>query len=345
MEMDEATRARYEVWKRKKIRKQMIRLLIMLTILVILILGLRQLFRSNEVDEATHLIEETRLGTDFSSGSLGVGTRPKRSLSRRLSVMQDELEVILDEMVSEMQGIVGLSYYCLTTDRHIQINGNELFFSASTIKLPTHMMIAESVQDGTLSWDQILTVEQSDWLDGSGVLQHRIDIGYEMTLYEVMSYSITYSDNIAHRMLTRTLIPGFQHDEYGLDNNDWQLTTTIFNRYLSGRRPTGRMELSPNQLTEIYRVLYRGQDQIEGYGIILQYMMNSLWTDRFATPLLEGIVAHTPGWRYPESHDSGIFFTETPYILVVMTSGLYFYAPDFLTEVSELVFTFHNDHR
>ena len=248
------------------------------------------------------------------------------------------VETTLRSMVAGRSNI-GISYLCLTTGRHISINGNRNFNAASTIKLPTHMLVAEAVRDGRLSWSQRLTVTQADWLGGSGVLQHRVRVGQQLTLYEVMRHSIVYSDNLAHRMLTRTVIPGFVHDPTGLDNSRRQLTNAIFARYLPGQSVAGRSVITPNQLTEVLRVLYQDRSAISGYGTIINYMRNSSWNNRFNTNLARRHVAHTPGWTGTYSHDSGIFFTDYPYVLVVMTTGVG--GANFISEVGDAIFRLH----
>lgn len=248
------------------------------------------------------------------------------------------LEVMLRELVAEQDGKIGISYYCLTTGHQIAINGDALFNSASTIKLPTHMLVAEAVEAGKLSWFQRLIYDQSYWLGGSGMLKNRVYSGMQLTLYETLRYSITYSDNIAHRMLTRALIPDFVHGDGGLDNTQMVLTTAIFNRYLPESTPSGKMLLSPNQLTVIFRTLYQGRNDIAGYEIIFDYMMNTSWQDRFKTDLTSGYVAHTPGWNHPYSHDSGIFFTRHPYILVVMTEAM---GAEIISQIGDQVFNLH----
>ena len=48
-----------------------------------------------------------------------------------LHAMQDELEIELNELVAQTSGIIGISYYCLTTGRHIAIQADHHFFDAS----------------------------------------------------------------------------------------------------------------------------------------------------------------------------------------------------------------------
>jgi len=231
----------------------------------------------------------------------------------------DLVRKYLSEFEFIEKGRIGISFYCLTTQKGVGINEDEYFFSASTIKMPTHMMLAERISVGDLSWEKELTVYHTDWLEGSGVLKDQLNIGDKITVYNALYHSIKYSDNLAHRMITRTVIPGFTHEQFGLDNSNWDLTRTIFNRYLGGPVVTGRMQVTPNQLTELFKILYREKDNYEGYQTIINMMKESFWTDRFKTNLTSGIVAHTPGWTTPYEHDSGIFFTEQPYILVVYT--------------------------
>ena len=261
------------------------------------------------------------------------------ALIDRLHQMQDELEVLLQEVVDEVVGPVGISYYCLTTGRHIAINGDFRFNSASTRKLPTHMIIAESIRDGRMSWDQHLTFVPEHFAEGSGNLQYTIQHGDTFTVEELIEYSIVYSDNIAHKILLNTI--SFSERE--------RFVYSIFGQDLPGEPIVGGWFITPNQLTEIIRVLYRDKDEIEEYKIILEYMMNTSWSDRFATELADGYVAHTPGWSFGYSHDSGIFFTDYPYILVIMTldvptamtwdpDALY---PNFISEVSDMVFELH----
>ena len=250
----------------------------------------------------------------------------------RLSSLHQDIEATLRSMVGGRSNI-GISYFCLRTGQHISINGNQHFFAASTIKLPTHMMVAEAVRDGQLSWNQRLTVTQGDLVGGSGVLQNHVRVGDTFTLYELMRHSIVYSDNIGHRMITRAVLPSFT------PGTGMELTQAVFSRYLPGQAPQGRMMLTANQLTEIFRVLHRDQHQIEGYGIALRYMMNTTWRNRFSTNLTRGHVAHTPGWIGSLSHDSGLFFTEHPYVLVVMTDGAG--GARFLSDVAEAVFRLH----
>ena len=260
-------------------------------------------------------------------------------LTAQLEQMHDELEVLLEEKVDEVFGRVGISYYCLTTGRHIAINGSTDFNSASTRKLATHMIIAQNVQDGHLSWDEDLTYTSGHFAEGSGELQYTARIGDTFSVRELVEYSITISDNIAHEILLST-ITASEREQFERD---------VFGDNMPNEQIVGGWVMTPNWLTEIFKVLYQDQDEIDEYEVILQYKMNTSWTDRFATELADGYVAHTPGWSFEYSHDSGIFFTDFPYVLVIMTADVPSAmtwdpdpeVPNFISEVSDMVLEMH----
>lgn len=62
---------------------------------------------------------------------------------------------------------------------------------------------------------------------------------------------------------------------------------------------------------------------------------------RFVTDLTRDYVAHIPGWTDPYNNDSGIFFTDFPYILVVYTRGVSNHE-QFLSNIADLVFEMHH---
>ena len=262
-------------------------------------------------------------------------------LTDELEQLHDELEIILQEIVDETIGQVGISYYCLTTGRHISINGDTEFNSASTRKLPTHMIIAQHVQDGSLAWDDHLTYTSDLYAEGSGSLQYIAQHGDTFTVRKLVEYSIIYSDNIANEILLNA-ITASERERFARD---------VFGDDLPDEPIVGGWVITPNWQTEMFKVLYQDRDVVEEYEVILEYKMNTTWTDRFATELADGYVAHTPGFSFGYSHDSGIFFADNPYVLVIMTLDVAtamtwdpdLEEPNFISEVSDMVLEMHNE--
>lgn len=227
---------------------------------------------------------------------------------------------------------IGISYFCLTTGRHLSFNGDQRFFAASTIKLSAHMLVAEAIHRGELDWENVVTITEADMIGSadSGVLPDSgVGPGSQMRMFDLLWYSVRYSDNLAFTALMRQALPHATH--FGM-----YFTDAVHERFLPGATSTGRHRISPNEQTEILRQLYMGRHEIQGYNYIIDFMRNTPWNWRFNTDLTTNHVAHIPGWTMPYQNDSGIFFTNNPYILVVYTRGVG--GEPFLTEVSEAVF-------
>jgi len=273
----------------------------------------------------------------YTEEELAIAFEQERLLN--FTAMQDKLVILLNGIVENEDGIIGISYLCLTTDRHITINGDYTFFAASTIKLSAHILAAEAVHEGLLSWDDLITITEYDMQGGadSGVLYDRgIGIYHEMTLYDLMRYSIIYSDNIGFTAVLRAVVPGAGH--WGMD-----FTNAVYRRFMPQdyELAESRHRITPNHQMNILRELYEGLGVIAGYDIIIHYMKNIPHNFRFVTDLTRDYVAHIPGWTDPYNNDSGIFFTDFPYILVVYTRGVSNHE-QFLSNIADLVFEMHH---
>lgn len=74
--------------------------------------------------------------------------------------------------------------------------------TASVIKLPIMIAAMQQVEDGVLDLDQAVTLEPSDLVSGSGILQN-LSLGLRLSLRDVMMLMITISDNTATNMVVR----------------------------------------------------------------------------------------------------------------------------------------------
>jgi len=232
----------------------------------------------------------------------------------------------LNDLVDSANGVVGISFHNLTTGEHISVGGDHLFFGASTAKMFTHLYIADRVADGELSWDQAVVYRQADHFEGgTGVLQNRISEGEEIQVEDLLHYSIRYSDNIAHNMLS-SLISSTRQGRRDI----------VFPRYLSGHRIEGNY-LTANHLAQGLRLI--DSERGGNYTQIYEQMRDTVFRDRLNTGPAAGSVAHIIGTNEAFVHDAGIFRSgHTSYILVVMTDGVS--DPNtFISNVSSLVWS------
>jgi len=238
----------------------------------------------------------------------------------------EELYDQLNDMVNSVNGVAGISFHNLTTGERISINGDHLFFGASTAKMFTHLYIADGVANGDFSWNQTVTYNRDDHFEGgTGVLQNRISAGDEITIEDLLGYSIRYSDNIAHNMLSSLISPTRQGRR-----------DIVFPRYLSGYRIDGNY-LTVNHLAQGLNSIDSERDG--NYSQIYEQMRDTIFRDRLNTGPAAGSVAHIIGGNGSFVHDAGIFRRgQTSYILVVMTDGVS--NPNtFISDVSHLIWS------
>ncbi|WRH65543.1 MAG: serine hydrolase [Planktothrix sp. GU0601_MAG3] len=92
----------------------------------------------------------------------------------------------------------------LDTGNYVDIEGENPVPAASTIKVPILVSFFQAVDEGRLSLDEILTMEEKHIAKGSGELQDK-PVGSKFTALETANLMITNSDNTATNMLVDRL--------------------------------------------------------------------------------------------------------------------------------------------
>lgn len=114
-----------------------------------------------------------------------------------------ELEARLERIDDEMPGRLGVHIRHAGGER-IDRGNDRQWYLASTIKIPVAIAVLEQVEAGELSLAQNVTIERSDFVDGSGDLLWR-DPPFDMSIGELISKSLRDSDSTATDVLIRTI--------------------------------------------------------------------------------------------------------------------------------------------
>jgi beta-lactamase class A len=116
--------------------------------------------------------------------------------------MQD-LEALLDDEAAGFAGRVGYAITNTSTREHIERRGDELFPTASAIKLPILTAFHSFVESGGASWEDSTAVDRELSRGGSGILQ---SLSVPELLYRDAAWlMICLSDNLATNLLLRTM--------------------------------------------------------------------------------------------------------------------------------------------
>jgi len=113
-----------------------------------------------------------------------------------LTAVRSEIERLADAT----GGIVGVAATQLATGRHIGYREDELFPTASVIKLPLLVTLYEDAIAGRIDLSERVTYREDTKVAGSGVLQF-LDDGLNPTLRDLSVLMMSVSDNTATDLL------------------------------------------------------------------------------------------------------------------------------------------------
>lgn len=223
----------------------------------------------------------------------------------------------LGDRVSRM----GIVYYDLKTGKSFTINKDAQFRSASTAKLFVNMALYNRVAQGYASLSKKIYYQSSDYEGGTGVLQG-MDKSKPYSLAILADYAMKYSDNIAFKMIRRTVGRDYCYDYYE------SVIGHATNRTMTS--------MGANDGYKLMKTLYEAKTENSEH--MLAMLRQTVFSSMLPKYLPSGIVAHKVGFYGGFYHDVGIVYADDrPYILAVFSSGLS--GPEeTIAQVSKLVY-------
>ena len=106
----------------------------------------------------------------------------------------------IERLADATGGIVGVAATQVATGRHIGYRENELFPTASVIKLPLLVTLYEDAIAGRIDLSERVVYREETKVAGSGVLQY-LDDGLDPTLRDLSVLMMSVSDNTATDLL------------------------------------------------------------------------------------------------------------------------------------------------
>lgn len=131
-----------------------------------------------------------------------------------------ELTAELHRLVKAFPGQTALFAQNANTGKSFGIRPAERVRTASTIKLPILVALAQMVADGDARWDETMELTDRDRVSGSGVLREFAD-GARPTLRDLAHLMIVVSDNTATNMVLEKVTANRVNrvmDQYGFPN-------------------------------------------------------------------------------------------------------------------------------
>jgi beta-lactamase class A len=238
-------------------------------------------------------------------------------------ILWQKLESSIQEIDRHLDGVMGVAIEDLTTGDHYFLHEDEVFAQASSIKITVLANLYLQAQQGKLKLDDLYTVQASDLVPDSDIMNGLTPGVTRVTLRDLATMMVAVSDNAA----TNVLI-----DRVGMSNvnamlDSLGLTHTRLRRKMMDLEAAkqGRENISsPHEMMTLLDAIYHGKvldkESAADFFKVLSTNKNS-WIPRDLPADLK--VANKPGSLEGVRNDSGIVFVAgRPYVICVMISYL-----------------------
>lgn len=276
-------------------------------------------------------------------GLASIGPAPTASMSPHpRDVEWEKMTGALGKMARAYPGRVAIYLKDMKTGRTWTHHADDLFPSASLIKVPVMIAAFYKIRDGRLDLDERLAITRRNRVGGSGSLKWRPD-GTKLTVRQLLVHMINESDNTATKMILDHLGIGYVQQQFprmGL------LYTGIYEEGMSikGGRVLHENYTTAREMASLMDKIYRGQavDKVSSEVMLDILKRPKAVSSRLAKDMPRGWdIAHKTGLLRQACHDSAIFMTPNgDYAVTVLTgqNRSYSQAKDFIAKVAKVTF-------
>ncbi|HZQ68544.1 MAG TPA: serine hydrolase [Terriglobales bacterium] len=248
----------------------------------------------------------------------------QQSPSIKQKVLWDKLNETVKEVDRSLDGVMGVAVVDLGDENsRILLRADEVFPTASSIKIAVLVELYRQAQSGKLKLEDIYTVQSTDLVPDSEIMESLSPGITKVTLRDLASMMVVASDNSA----TNVLI-----DRIGMENVNATLRSMGFTHTKLQRKmmdlkaaSEGRENLaSPRELLQLLQDVYQGKVLNKEMTAEFFQMLSKHKISFLPRGLPEDLkIANKPGELEGVRNDCGIVFVPNrPYGICVMTSYL-----------------------
>jgi beta-lactamase class A len=282
---------------------------------------------SSGILEKTYSVKENS-GKSAEAINLTSNRNKDRAKGLQLFLLQRKIENYLGNNIKK----IGLVYYDFKSKSTIVINGDKIFYAASTVKVPLNLIYYNMAAFNTIDLSDKLSYSKSDYEGGTGILQTFSKIK-PTEIQTLLDYAIKYSDNIATNMLIRNI--GYENMKLDFDKLVGNVIDHESNR------------TTPNEMIKYLQILYNNPDNNPYYKHLIDIMKETSFHDRLDKYIPQSLAAHKigdyykviNGEEYNYVNDIGIIYTNKPYAMAVYTENMN-NANDVIAGISKIVYQY-----
>jgi len=225
----------------------------------------------------------------------------------------------LDPLVAGFPGVAGVYVRDLATGRHVAVNADELYPTASTIKMHILARLMQRAEAGEIDLERRVLIDEGVRVPGSGVLTY-LDHAEHLTVRDVAVLMIIVSDNTA----TNLCIDWATIDGTNAMLRKLGLTKTVLRRKMQDHASVLRGDenvASPAEVVQFLDVLHRGEGLSRFVCDETLKVLKKPKRGFLAPGLPQDIeMANKPGAMDRIRNDAGIIYLKRrPYAICVMT--------------------------
>ena len=168
-----------------------------------------------------------------------------------------KLQTTIQSIVSGFQGDIGIYVKNLRTGKIAMINADTVFPTASIVKVPILLGVADRMNKGELAYDSSLTYKDSLLYEGSDILGS-FKSGEKIALKKVLMLMLTTSDNTASLWLQSLAGTGTRINSIldSLGFKDTRVNSRTPNRE-ANRGQYGWGQTTPREMGMLFEKIYR----------------------------------------------------------------------------------------
>ncbi|MFA6060879.1 MAG: class A beta-lactamase, subclass A2 [Taibaiella sp.] len=141
--------------------------------------------------------------------------RPKDNATVLIDPNNTMLRAQLESLVKSFNAKIGIAVMCLEDGDTLTINNDHHYPMQSTYKFPLAMAVLQQVDKGKLALNQKMRVNKTDIRKTWRFIQEKYPDGnVDITIAELLKYSVSLSDNIACDILFRAIKGTAIADQY-----------------------------------------------------------------------------------------------------------------------------------
>jgi len=227
-----------------------------------------------------------------------------------------------------------LYFEYLPTGTSVRVDGDEKQVAASLMKLPAAMDAFKAVENGKVSLDKVITLQDS-WLDNGYGDLYKKGAGYQLTLRDAIKIMLGQSDNTALKAVAFTTVNMVKPNDSVLNAVDVDLN----------QNPDLTVSIGARSYASFLKCLYfTCYNNAKDSQTILGYLADTPFKQRLAAGIADKnlTLAHKIGVHSDTQSDCGIVYVPNRnYLLCVMLHG-----PDsdttnhIITEVSKMTYDY-----